>query len=77
MGFLIGGAALASLAGAARAAADDIGAAAREAWIYGLPLIEIARLRAAAVGDRPGAGTPGYNAFCPQPRAVDRRRPRA
>jgi hypothetical protein len=62
-GFLFGGAALASLAGAARAAADDIGSAAREAWVYGLPIIEMARLRAAAVGDRPGPDTPGYNAF--------------
>jgi hypothetical protein len=62
-GFVFGGAALASLAGAARAAADDMGAAAREAWVYGLPIIEMARLRAAAVGDRPGPDTPGYNAF--------------
>ena len=67
-GFLIGGAALAtpmlaSLAGAARAAVDDLRSAAREAWVYGAPLMEMARLRAAAIGERPGADTPGYNAF--------------
>jgi hypothetical protein len=62
-GFVIGGAALAALAGSARAAVDDLRAAAREAWVYGLPIIEMARLRAAAVGDRPGPATPGYNAF--------------
>ena len=62
-GFLIGGAALAGLAGAARAEVDDLKAAAREAWVYGTPLMEMARLRAAAIGDRPGADTVGYNSF--------------
>jgi hypothetical protein len=61
--FVIGGAALASLAGTARAAADDLKSAAREGWVYGLPLMEMARLRAAAIGDRPGPDTPGYNSF--------------
>ncbi len=55
---------LASLgAGAARAAVDDLKSAAREAWVYGLPLMEMARLRAAAIGDQPGPDTPGYNSF--------------
>ncbi|HWF77265.1 MAG TPA: DUF1254 domain-containing protein [Caulobacteraceae bacterium] len=62
-GFLIGSAALASLAGAARAATDDLKSAARDGWVYGLPIMEMARLRAAAIGDRPGPGTPGYNSF--------------
>jgi hypothetical protein len=62
-GFLIGGAALASLAGPARAAVDDLKSAAREGWVYGLPLMEMARLRAAAIGDRPGPDTRGYNGF--------------
>jgi hypothetical protein len=62
-GFLIGSAALASVAGSARAAVDDMRSAAREAWVYGLPIMEMARLRAAAIGARPGPDTPGYNAF--------------
>lgn len=62
-GFVIGGAALASVAGTARGAVDDLRAAAREAWVYGLPIVEMARLRAAAVGERPDPDTPGYNAF--------------
>ena len=61
--FLVGGAALATLAGRAWAEVDDLRTAAREAWLYGLPLIELARLRAAAIGANPSAGTPGYNAF--------------
>src|SRR6185312_4856146 len=62
--FVIGGALLASLAGEAKAVeVDDLTAAAREGWVYGAPLMEMARLRAAAVGDRPGPGTAGYNAF--------------
>jgi hypothetical protein len=62
-GFLAGGAALATLAGRAWGEVDDLRTAAREAWLYGLPLIELARIRAAAIGARPGPGTPGYNAF--------------
>ncbi len=62
-GFLIGGAALAGVAGVARAEVDDLKAAAREAWVYGAPIMEMARLRAAAIGDRPGADTVGYNSF--------------
>ncbi|HEY1425203.1 MAG TPA: DUF1254 domain-containing protein [Caulobacteraceae bacterium] len=62
--FVIGAGVLASLPGAARAAAvDDLKAAAREGWVYGVPLMEMARLRAAAIGDQPGPGTAGYNAF--------------
>jgi hypothetical protein len=61
---LIGGAALASLtAGGARAQVDDLKSAAREAFVYGAPLMEMARLRAAAIGDAPGPATPGYNGF--------------
>lgn len=59
----MGGAALATLAGRAWGEVDDLRTAAREAWLYGLPLIELARIRAAAIGARPQAGTPGYNAF--------------
>lgn len=61
--FVIAAAALASLPGAARAAVDDLKSAAREGWVYGVPLMEMARLRAAAIGDTPGPGTAGYNAF--------------
>ncbi|HEY3799488.1 MAG TPA: DUF1254 domain-containing protein [Caulobacteraceae bacterium] len=47
-GLLVGGAALAAWAGLARGeAADDLRGAAREGWLYALPLIEAARLRAA------------------------------
>ena len=62
-GFVLSGAALAALGRAGwpgRAAAAtlpietyDLRSAAREAWIYGLPLIEAARLRAAAIGETP------------------------
>ena len=70
-GFLIGGAALASLAGAAQAAADDIEARRRaKRWVYGLPIIEMARLRAAAVGDAAGARHARLQRLRPQPRAV-------
>jgi hypothetical protein len=67
-GFLAGGAALATLGGAtipgpAWADIDDLRTAAREAWLYGLPLIELARLRADAIGAQPVPGTPGFNAF--------------
>jgi len=63
-GFLVGGAALAQLAALpAYADADDLRSAAREAWIYGLPLIESARLRTAAIGPAPREGAPGFNAF--------------
>ena len=47
--FLAGGAALATAPGAARADVDDLRSAAREAWLYCLPLIETARLRAATL----------------------------
>jgi len=75
-GFVSGGATLALLA---RAAAprlafsapvtidpDDLRTAAREAWIYGLPLIEAARLRAEAVGETPLEGKAGFNSFLHQ-----------
>jgi hypothetical protein len=62
-GFLAGGAALASLAGKAWAQVDDLRVAAREAWLYGLPLIETARLRSLAIGPRPRPGQPGFNTF--------------
>jgi hypothetical protein len=62
-GFLVGGAAVASLAGSAWAQVDDLRSAAREAWLYGLPLIETARLRASVIGPRPKRDTPGFNAF--------------
>jgi hypothetical protein len=73
--FLAGGAALATLGGRVWAdvsappptPVDDLRTAAREAWIYGLPLIEMARLRAAAIGPRPRTGTPGFNAFAHAP----------
>jgi hypothetical protein len=69
-----GGAALAALTGVTLAGQawgvgrtpvqlDDLRTAAREAWLYGVPLIELARLRAAAIGASPAAGTPGFNAF--------------
>ncbi|HEY1751865.1 MAG TPA: DUF1254 domain-containing protein [Caulobacteraceae bacterium] len=64
--FAVGaGAAMAAMAGAAHSQpeVDDLRTAAREAWIYGLPLIEMARLRAAAIGARPDSDTPGFNAF--------------
>jgi hypothetical protein len=54
--FLASSVALASLAGRVRAETDDLRAAAREGWLYSLPLIEIARRRAAA-------GAAGINAF--------------
>jgi hypothetical protein len=76
-GIICGGAALAlARAGlpdraAAAAAAlpvetDDLRTAAREAWLYGLPLIEAARLRAAAIGDKPEEGKAGFNSFLHQ-----------
>lgn len=76
-GFVMSGAALAVLARggvADRAAAaapppvevDDLRTAAREAWIYGLPLIEAGRLRAAAIGDAPQEGKAGFNSFLHQ-----------
>jgi len=70
-GFVSGGAAVAVLAGQAfpgRAFADvdDLRTAAREAWLYGLPLIEAARLRAAAIGPKPQETTPGFNSFIHQ-----------
>jgi len=70
-GFVSGGAAVAMLAGQtlpnpAFADVDDLRTAAREAWLYGLPLIEAARLRAAAIGPKPREGTPGFNSFIHQ-----------
>jgi len=65
-GFLVGGAAIASLSGVAWAQPEDLHGAAREAWLYGLPLIETARLRLAAIGPRPKPGTPGFNSFVHQ-----------
>jgi hypothetical protein len=76
-GFVLSGAALAALARTglpdrALAAAklpietDDLRTAAREAWIYGLPLIEAARLRAAAIGEKPQEGKAGFNSFAHQ-----------
>jgi hypothetical protein len=75
-GFVLAGAALALLARAAtpRVAVgaptpidpDDLRTAAREAWIYGLPLIEAARLRAEAVGEAPAVGKAGFNSFLHQ-----------
>ncbi|MEJ0064474.1 MAG: DUF1254 domain-containing protein [Caulobacteraceae bacterium] len=44
----------------------DLRTSAREAWIYGLPLIEAARLRAAAIGDKPQEGKAGFNNFLHQ-----------
>src|SRR5262249_12578182 len=44
-GFVVSAAAFAALAGSARAGIDGLRLAAREAWLYGLPLIEMARLR--------------------------------
>ena len=46
--FLAGGVALAS-APAAFADSDDLRTAAREAWLYSLPLIQTARARAATL----------------------------
>jgi hypothetical protein len=66
--FLVGGAALSAWAGRARADADDLNAAAREAWVYALPLIEAGRLRAAMLGLHPVEGAPGFNAFLHQRR---------
>jgi hypothetical protein len=76
-GFVLSGAALAALARTSlpdRADAatklpietDDLRSSAREAWVYGLPLIEAARLRADAIGDKPEAGKAGFNSFLHQ-----------
>jgi hypothetical protein len=65
-GFVSGGAALAMLAGRALADPDDLRAAAREGWLYGLPLIEAARARTALIGDKPQVGTAGFNSFAHQ-----------
>lgn len=48
--FLACGVALAAAPGAAFADVDDLRTSAREAWLYSLPLIETARLRAATLG---------------------------
>jgi hypothetical protein len=70
--FVWGSAALAALAASVGRAAEtavqpeDLRAAAREAWLYGLPLVEAARLRAAAIGDRPQEGRAGFNSFAHQ-----------
>jgi hypothetical protein len=47
--FLAGGVALATAPGVACADVDDLRTAAREAWLYSLPLIETARLREATL----------------------------
>src|SRR5580658_1811909 len=77
-GFVMSGAALAVLArggmpdraaaaaASAPVAVDDLRSAAREAWIYGLPLIEAARLRAAAIGEAPETGKAGRHSFLHQ-----------
>ncbi|HEY2710472.1 MAG TPA: DUF1254 domain-containing protein [Caulobacteraceae bacterium] len=64
-GLLAGGAAFAprSLAASAAIQPEDLRAAAREGWLYGLPLIETARLRTAAIGASPAYGKPGFNSF--------------
>ncbi|MGH6970601.1 MAG: DUF1254 domain-containing protein, partial [Caulobacteraceae bacterium] len=61
--FVLSGAALASVARPAFANVDDLRGAAREAWLYGVPLIQMAALRAAAIGPKPVRGTPGFGAF--------------
>src|SRR5215469_5660332 len=48
--FIAAGIAFAASAEAPRAAPDDMRAAAREAWLYGLPLIETAAARSSAIG---------------------------
>ncbi|HTX51697.1 MAG TPA: DUF1254 domain-containing protein [Caulobacteraceae bacterium] len=60
--FLASSVALASQAGRVRAETDDLRAAAREGWLYSLPLIETARRRA-------DAGAAGIDAFVPGRRA--------
>ena len=68
-GFVSRGAALTALSavpGRGLADPDDLRAAAREAWLYGLPLVEAARLRAAAIGPDPREGTAGFNSFLHQ-----------
>ncbi|MFI4936640.1 MAG: DUF1254 domain-containing protein [Caulobacterales bacterium] len=71
--FLAGSAALTAVAGSARAQVDDLRAAAREAWLYGLPLIETAGARARALG-APGAAQNSFvharNLATPASRAV-------
>jgi hypothetical protein len=62
-GFLVGGAAMTALAPRALADVDDLRTAAREAWLYGLPLVQSARVRAAAIGISPRLGTPGFGEF--------------
>src|SRR5437773_6988618 len=56
------GGAWALLAGPARAASSDLRAAAREAWLYCLPLVEMASVRGRAAFPAPG-GPPRVNAF--------------
>src|SRR5579871_6666153 len=63
--FLAGGVALASVAGRTLAETDDLRTAAREGWIYGLPLIEAARARAAAGG--PSAAFAPFGTETPEP----------
>jgi len=60
-GFLASAAAFAALAGPARAGVDGLRLAAREAWLYGLPLIQMAAVRTRMVGG--GAAAPGLNSF--------------
>ncbi|MFI4974562.1 MAG: DUF1254 domain-containing protein [Caulobacterales bacterium] len=61
--FLVASGALAAFARQARADALDLRAAAREAWLYGLPLIEMAGARARMTGVATGAAPVGVNAF--------------
>ncbi len=76
-GFVMSGAALAVLArgampdraqaaAAAPVTVDDLRSAAREAWVYGLPLIESARLRALAIGETLETAKAGFNSFLHQ-----------
>ena len=62
-GFLAGAAALAAVAGSARAGIDGLRAAAHEAWIYGLPLIETAGARARLIGRAAPGSAAGLNSF--------------
>jgi hypothetical protein len=60
---LAAGGAWAALPGLAQAAEPDLKAAAREAWLYCLPLIEMAGTRARATGLSPAGKPAGVNEF--------------
>ncbi len=62
-GFLAGAAALAAYASSARAGVDGLRGAAREAWLYGLPLIEMAGARTRTTSRVPPGGVAPLNAF--------------